>query len=997
MRIGGRGAGFGLCGLSRWLSRCVAAVLAALVVLAVAVPGAWADDAADAADGQSGPTVELHADQKTKVNVEGDAPTYKLGNATVTGGNSSYFIVEVDTGSFTLPADNKAPDKAEVSYALKEDSAFVQGTDVVANGKYKYVAFKSSSNNGTADITSEALQSYLHGLTFNLAGDTAQEVTVAAVDTPLTVTYNGKTYNVILFGGHAYTFIDSFIDWDKAYAAAKGTTFFGAKGHLLTIESGAEHNLIYRSFSNKKGWLGATRYTTAEKAKEDGDTFTLASGGDAWYWVTGPSAGTKFWNGATRTGGSAVGGVVYQNWASNEPNNSWLDSSKEYCAQYGKGESGQWNDLPSSITTIKNKADLANWMQGFYVEYDTGLDLGAGREVSATVQRVDVTYDRDNGRVSAVPSSGGGAAGLRVAEAGSPDGKVLTNTEYETTLSAVQARELDAASVKVTVGGEALSRGDDGYSFEESSGRLTIPAAKVTGAVQISAKVKRLVTIKDDKDAELGVVSLAYNTQLDKAEADDLAKKDGYTVSGYKNKDTDSAYDFSTQVTEDVTLVASYDLDAPTVTIKSDKSQLETRADRASVSVDVKKPVAGVTETITWSKDGSPVDSCANKATCEITEAGTYTVTVTEKDADGKTSSVSQQVTIAAPTEHMVTIDDGVASKTVKVTNGDALGADKVADVAKAGYALSGWRTGDGASFDPAATPVTGPLTVSPVWVLDAPGVTVAASPSKIESVGDRARIEATVTPPAVAGGQVATEYKWFRDGELIDGATGSSYETAEPGTYRVEVAVADPATGETSTAGREVTVAAPDTRTVTVVERDGSRTYVTVEVPNGGTVDVSDLSQVGKDGYELSGWVTTDGKPFDPAKDKLTADMTISPVWKLVEPTVSITDDRGTLRVEVDNPAGAKVEYQWFKDGRLLSGQAGATLEGAGPGAYTVRVTLTDAEGNTVTVERQVAVDASSSRDTLASTGASPVPALFALAFLLAAAAGLALSRRLS
>ena len=979
MRIGGS-AVFSVRGVSRWL----AAIMAALVVLAVTVPGAWAAD--------DKPSVDLKENQKTSVSV-GSATvnaTYQLGNATVTGA-SSYITVQVDSGSFTPNAD--APAGAEAADALNASGVYVDG-GAKKDGSYTYASFKSSDNN--ASVTATAVQDYLRGLTFTLSGDAKQTVTVSVVAQPLKASYNGQQYDATLFNGNAYTFIENkSIAWDKAYEAAKQTTFVGTKGHLLTIESSSEHSLIFKSFKNKTGFMGATRYTTAEQAKQNADTFTPASGGDAWYWVTGPSAGTMILTKGTRQDGGASPTGVYTNWSDGEPNASGRD--KEGYGQYGHGDAGQWNDVANDGTYGDGGT---RHIDGFYVEFeDVNLDE-AGTTVSATTRRVDVTYDLDDGKVSSVSSVS----------------KMLTNNgDYETTLSVAEAvagrsravssrqvraavaRELDAASVKVTVDGEALSRGDDGYSFEESSGRLTIPAAKVTGAVQISAKVKRLVTITDDKDAELGVKSLAYGAQLTQDEADKLAKKSGYTISGYKNEADSSDYTFPQAVTEDVTLVASYTLDAPQVTVTQDKAQLETRADKASVSVDVKKPVADAVQTVTWSKGGKELPECKDKTMCEITEAGTYTVTVTEKDADGKTSTVTKEVTIAAPTEHTVTVKDGDTTKTFQVTNGDPLGADNVAGTTKQGYTLTGWRTGDGASFDPAATPVTGPLTVSPVWVLDAPGVTVAASPSKIESVGDRARIEATVTPPAVAGGQVATEYKWFRDGELIDGATGSSYETAEPGTYRVEVAVADPATGETSTAGREVTVAAPDTRTVTVVERDGSRTYVTVEVPNGGTVDVSDLSQVGKDGYELSGWVTTDGKPFDPAKDKLTADMTISPVWKLVEPTVSITDDRGTLRVEVDNPAGAKVEYQWFKDGRLLSGQAGATLEGAGPGAYTVRVTLTDAEGNTVTVERQVTVDASSSRDTLASTGASPVPALFALAFLLAAAAGLALSRRLS
>lgn len=991
----------GVQGLSRWL----AAAVALLVVLVMGVPAAWG---AAEADSQVGPTVALHADTKTEINLDGDAATYKLGKATVTGGNSSYIVVQVDSGYFT-PADS-APVGASAADALDKDSKFVEGTAVAANQQYAYVAFKSSD--GKASVTAQAIEDYLHNLTFTLDGDQSQSVSVTAINKSLKATSDaGTEYDVVLFNGNAYTLISEKKTWSDAYAAAKKLTFSGAQGHLLTIESEAEHNLIYRSFSgsDKRGWLGATRFTTAEQAGENKDTFTPATDGDNWYWVTGPSAGTKLWNGKTSADGSAVDGV-YHNWNSGEPNAS---ENHEGYAQYGHGTYGQWNDLSL------DGGGSFNHIAGFYVEFEKseGLDLGNCGEVSPSVKRIEVTCDRDGGKMSSSSVSKSAARSVKavaadagiatVADDGADDVSseyLLTNMAYSTTLSAAEGRQLDTDTVAVKVGGKTLQQGE-GYTFDESTGKLSIPAKSVTASVSIEAKVKRQVTITDDKNKALSSKTVSYGATLDKSDVDKVTKKSGYTVSSYTNKTDDSSFSFASKVTEDMTLAAQYQLNDPTVTVTPDKTKLETRDDTAKVSVSTVKPdAAEVTETISWTKDGETVSSCANATVCEISDAGSYTVTVTEDDGNGHTSSVFKTVSIAAPTVHTVTVKSSdTSSNTVSVTNGDALGADNVPDsVTKQGYTFSGWQTSDGTLFDPASTPVTSSLTVSPMWTLDKPEVSVTASPAKLESVGDKTTIATTVTVPSVEGGQVTTDYKWYKDGTLIEGVTSANYETTDYGTYTVEVTATDSATGKSSTTVKEITVAAPDARTITIIGSDGST--ITVEVPNGGTVDPAKLPQLKKDGYELSGWKKADGTLFDPSKDTLTDDMTIYPVWKLLEPNVETTVSNGTIQVKVDNPAGAKIEYQWFKDGKLLAGQTGASLVDAQPGVYIVRITLTDTDGNTVTVERTVTVDAANSaatlasRSTLASTGSVLLPAAFALAaMLLAAVALLALACRLS
>ncbi|NMN01945.1 cell wall/surface repeat protein, partial [Bifidobacterium sp. DSM 109963] len=538
--------------------RCVCAVIAVIAtMLAVAVaPMARADD--------DKLVVTLNEDQKTLVSI-GDATTgasYKLGAATVTGA-SSYVTVQVDSGYFS-PAV-VVPANASVVSALDNTGAYVAGGKVVAGGKYSYVTIKTSSATGEATITAEDLQTYLRGLTFTTSGDTKQNVTVNVVNKPLKATYNGTDYSVILYNGHAYTFVSKQMNWNVAFSAAKSTEFLGSNGHLLTIESAEEHNLIFKSFNNQPGWIGATRFTTAARAAEDGDTFTVTQQagdvgwGTAWYWVTGPSKGTMIWTNSTRSNGQAT--AAYSNWSDGEPN---AYSGIEGVGQYGFGAAGQWNDIP-------NNDARAAYNAGFYVEVEDFKLDEAGTTASAAVQRVNVTYDLDDNKVTSSTT----------------DTKVLTNNvDYSTTLTAAAGRTLDTSSVKVTVGGNELAAAD--YTFDKDTGELTVPAAKVTGDVKVSAKVMRNVTfvVGDGgkmKDATTPLsLSVAYGAKVSSGKSSsgasfvqpDVTANEGKrftgwlaSVDGVEDQMRQPSGVGDAEVTSDMTFTAQYK-DLVTVTFK---------------------------------------------------------------------------------------------------------------------------------------------------------------------------------------------------------------------------------------------------------------------------------------------------------------------------------------------------------------------------------------------------------------------------------------------
>ncbi|NMN01857.1 InlB B-repeat-containing protein, partial [Bifidobacterium panos] len=673
-------------GLSRWLVAVVAAGLAALMVLAVAVPAVWAADK---------PSVTLNENRKTNVQAGSDTEdaSYQLGNASVTGGNSSYVVVQVDSGYFTPAA--AAPGTAEAQGALSGESgqdesgndkygSYVDGVDVKAGGKYTYVTFKMGD--GSANITANDLQTYLQGLKFTMDGDTEQNVTVTVVGDSLQAEYNGKKYKAILYNGHAYALIDDQpMNWSDAYAAAKSTTLLAQKGHLLTIESAGEHNLIYKSFGNAYGWFGATRFTTAERAKMDGNTFSVTQQdgdigwGEAWYWVTGPSAGTMLWTTNKASTGEAPEGV-YTNWNPGQPDAS---GGAEGCGEYGRGDSGQWNDIRPGPT------------MNTYVEFEN-VSIPDGTTVSATVQRVDVSYDLDDVTSSNTAS------------------KALVGEAFSTTLTATKAadgRSLDVSSVSVSVGGKKLTKDTD-YTFDTATGELAIKAENVTGNVSVSAKVLRQVAFVLGGDA----TAKTYG-EMKNATPDSLSVENGKAVSaatGYKQPDVSmtaagtgagkkfagwkSSVDGSVYSPEDVgkltpsvdvTFTAQYeDTDKMTVRfdyaggVDADKASSKTLTGREGTSYDVPVPSRAGYAFAGWTADPATVTPPAvGDATASYTADVTFTATWTAKPTTvtfsaGEGDNKHGELTATTPSSLLVTTEQKLSTDTNLPDDGPTVDAD---------------------------------------------------------------------------------------------------------------------------------------------------------------------------------------------------------------------------------------------------------------------------------------------------------------------------------
>ena len=242
---------------------------------------------------------------------------------------------------------------------------------------------------------------------------------------------------------------------------------------------------------------------------------------------------------------------------------------------------------------------------------------------------------------------------------------------------------------------------------------------------------------------------------------------------------------------------------------------------------------------------------------------------------------VTGDVRIALGANWLVTIRDTWSSEPLTVVrasgftplNRDSLN-EKIGT--REGYTLVGYAH-DGVEWN-FADLVTGDMTLNPRWVLDAPVVTLTAVPPKLTSVGDKSTLAAQVTPPVP---HATVSYQWFRDGAPIADATDAKHETDQWGAYTVKVTATDPQTGVSSTGTASTTVGSPDKHTVVVREKDGSVTYLKLDVFHGGMVDAGVLGGVSRRGHVLEGWVNADGTRFDPLADKITSDLVISPVWK--------------------------------------------------------------------------------------------------------------------
>ncbi len=194
----------------------------------------------------------------------------------------------------------------------------------------------------TGAATTSEYQSVLRSLIYNNINGTPTTGTREII-------ISLERYNPIT--GHYYIFVPSAnISWTIARIQSDRSHLFGLQGYLVTVTSDIENDfLLYQMIGNT--WLGGSDFYTNESD---------------WYWMTGPEAGTMFWQG-NETGTE----LTYANWnPGTEPNNyNGIDEVFAHIYPPGSSNSGTWNDERANYTAA-----------AYYVEFgdmpgDPAIDI----------------------------------------------------------------------------------------------------------------------------------------------------------------------------------------------------------------------------------------------------------------------------------------------------------------------------------------------------------------------------------------------------------------------------------------------------------------------------------------------------------------------------------------------------------------------------------------------------------------------------------------------
>lgn len=275
---------------------------------------------------------------------------------TVTDSNPTHNVVG-GSGPVAVDPHITVNDPAEQNLAgatVRFRSGFAAGQDVLSFTPTANITGSYNATTGVLTLIGTApadeYQTVLRSVTY-------QNTSITPSTTPREIlftvgaTHDGYTY--LPATGHYYArYGPPATAWAAALAAANGQTFGGLQGYLATVTSAAENTLLAALIPamplNKDAWLGGSDAATEGK----------------WYWVTGPEAGTQFWEG--NAGGFAVNGA-YTNWGAGYP-------AVAGASGLSLIKAGDWRDVADGLTReyyIVEYGGLASDTEGNLVAHVT--------------------------------------------------------------------------------------------------------------------------------------------------------------------------------------------------------------------------------------------------------------------------------------------------------------------------------------------------------------------------------------------------------------------------------------------------------------------------------------------------------------------------------------------------------------------------------------------------------------------------------------------------